>query len=56
MIEAPPEVYEYCDYFTFNTDREDLKYIDCVYMHLGYYGNAPEHLENIRKKIIPVFD
>jgi hypothetical protein len=53
--EVPYEILEYCDYFTYDADREDLRYIDCVYMHMGYYGNDPEHLKKMREQIIPVF-
>ena len=56
QVEVPQEILEFCDNFTYYAERDDLRYIDCVYMHMGEYGNDPEYLEEMRKKIIPVFD
>ena len=56
ISEVPPQILDFCDQFTYDAKREDLRYLDCVYMHLGYYGNDPEHLEELRQRIIPVFD
>jgi len=42
-IEVPYEIVQYCDMTTFYADREDLRYIDCVWMHMGYYG-VPKHV------------
>lgn len=42
-IEVPQEILQYCDSFTVDADREDLRYIDCVWMHMGYYG-TPKHV------------
>ena len=33
QVEVPHEVIEFCDYFTYDAKREDLRYIDCVYMN-----------------------
>jgi len=52
-IQVPQEIVQYCDEYTFNTPRDDLRYIDCVYMNMGYYGNDPEQLLN---NIMPVFE
>ncbi len=56
QVEVPHEVIEFCDYFTYDAKREDLRYIDCVYMNMGYYGNDPKHLEEMRKQINPIFE
>tara|TARA_R100001480_G_scaffold29548_1_gene40161 strand:- start:34 stop:228 length:195 start_codon:yes stop_codon:yes gene_type:complete len=55
-VEVPQEIIEYCDVFTYDADRDDLRYIDCIYMHMGDYGNDPEHLKKLREQIVPVFD
>jgi len=56
QIEVPYEIIEYCDYFTYDAKREDLRYMDCIYMNMGYYGNDPTHLKEMRKRIMPVFE
>ena len=60
ISEVPPAIVDFCDDFTYDAERDDLRYIDCVYMHLGYYGNDPKHLEYLRQRtrppVIPVFD
>ena len=42
-VEVPYDIVQYCDSFTVDADREDLRYIDCVWMHMGYYG-VPKHV------------
>ena len=56
QVEVPQEIVEYCDVFTYDADHDDLRYIDCVYMHMGDYGNNPEYLKKLREQIVPVFD
>jgi|TARA_B100001094_G_scaffold323217_1_gene373683 hypothetical protein len=55
-IEVPEEILYYCDDFTYDADRDDLRYIDCVYMHMGEYGNDPKMLEELRKAVRPIFE
>ena len=55
-VKVPQEIVEYCDVFTYYADHDDLRYIDCVYMHMGYYGNSIDHLYELRYKVIPVFN
>ena len=55
-IEVPEEILYYCDNFTYDADRDDLRYFDCVYMNMGYYGNDPKMLEELRKKTKPIFE
>jgi len=55
-IEVPEEILYYCDDFTYDADRDDLRYIDCVYMHMGEYGNDPKVLEELRKTVRPIFE
>ena len=58
--EVPQEILHYCDLYTVDADREDLRYIDCVYMNMGYYGNDPRLLKLTRQrlfnKVYPVFE
>ena len=60
MIEVEQEIVEYCDYFTVDATREDLRYIDCVYYNMGLYGNSPEQMKEMRRRygheIRPIFN
>jgi len=60
QVQVPQEILYYCDSFTVDADREDLRYLDCVYMNMGYYGNDPEQLKRMRNqyhyKVNPVFE
>jgi len=42
-VEVPQEIVVYCDDFTYDVDRSELRYIDCVWMHMGYY-DTPKHI------------
>ena len=59
-IEVPYDIVQYCDAFTVDADREDLRYVDCVWMNMGYYGNDPRLLKKMRErlfnKVYPVFE
>ena len=59
-VEVPYEILSYCDLTTIDSDREDLRYLDCVYMNMGYYGNDPRLLKQMRQrlfnKVYPVFE
>ena len=59
-IEVPYEILFYCDETVTHTDREDLRYQDCVYMHMGMYGNDRNQLKKLRERLYnrtaPVFD
>jgi len=48
---VPNEIIYYCDRYTVDTDREELRYLDCVYMNMGYYGNHPSHLKQMRERL-----
>jgi len=60
QIEVPSDIIKYCDMTTLNADREDLRYIDCVWMHMGYYGVSPEIMKAVREefnpKVKPIFE
>ena len=56
QVKVPYEILEYCDRFTYDVNRKDLRYIDCVYMNMGYYGNDLVKLQEMRKSIMPVFE
>ena len=53
-VTVPHEIVRYCDEFTYDTDRDDLRYMDCVYMHMGLYGNNLDNLRQIRMDHPPV--
>jgi len=55
QVQVPQEIVDFCDYFTYNAERDELKYLDCVYMNMGYYGNDPAQLEQMRQRILPIF-
>ena len=52
---VPQEIVRYCDDFTGYADHDDLRHIDCVYMHMGVYGGDPSILRQFRdmRKIHP---
>ena len=59
-VEVPQEILCWCDTMTFDADREDLRYLDCVYMHMGFYG-VPMHImkavrEEFAPPVKPIFD
>ena len=56
QVEVPYEILEYCDSFTLDAERNDLRYIDCVYMNMGEYGNDLEQLKEMRQRILPIFE
>jgi len=60
QVEVPQEILYYCDYYTLDSNREDLRYLDCVYMNMGYYGNDSKTLKKMRdeffSKPLPVFE
>ena len=56
QMDVPQEIISYCDKHTYDAPHDDLRYIDCVYMHMGEYGNDPEMLKNLRKGSFPLFD
>ncbi len=41
QVQVPQEIVDFCDHFTYNAEREDLRYLDCVYMNLGCFGGGP---------------
>jgi hypothetical protein len=55
QVQVPQEIVDFCDHFTYNAEREDLRYLDCVYMNMGYYGGDPVQLEQMRQRILPIF-
>jgi hypothetical protein len=62
QVQVPQDIVYYCDNTNNYVDREDLKYIDCVWMHMGYYGTPADIMERFRNKhfnrtdIYPVFE
>ena len=50
MVKVPYDIVRYCDDFTVDADREDLRYVDCVWMHLGYYGTPASIMKEVRKE------
>ena len=60
MIEVSQDIVEYCDYFTVDAKRTSLRYQDCVWMHLGFYGNNADEMKKFREshppQIRPIFE
>ena len=59
-VEVPQEILFYCDAFTVDATREELRYLDCVYMNMGLYGNSPQQMKEMRRRynynVRPIFD
>jgi len=55
QVQVPQEIVDFCDYFNYNAERENLRYLDCIYMNMGYYGGDPVQLEQMRQRILPIF-
>ncbi len=55
-VEVPKEIVRFCDLFVLDSIRNDLRYLDCIYMNMGDYGNKPEDLKEMRYRIMPVFE
>ena len=60
QVKVPQEIVYYCDKYTIDANRDDLRYFDCVLMHMGYYGTSVEIMKKYRKDlefpILPVFE
>jgi len=62
QVQVPQEIIHWCDVFTYDDKREDLRYMDCVYMNMGKYGNDIHELKRMREqlkkelKVLPVFE
>ena len=60
QVRVPYDIVQYCDSFTGNADREDLRYIDCVWMHMGYYGTPKHIMKAVREEYFskphPIFE
>ena len=52
QVEVPHDILWFCDHVTFDAERTDLRYIDCVYMQMGYYGNDLQELKKYRDEWI----
>lgn len=50
QVPVPPAIIRYCDEFTLGTNSNDLRFLDCVYMNMGLYGNDPDRLEEYRNE------
>ena len=50
QVHVPQEIVRYCDEFTLGTNSNDLRFLDCVYMNMGYYGNDVDILEEYRNE------
>jgi len=59
-VEVPRDIVEYCDAFTVDARRDDLRYIDCIWMHMGYYGTPASVMKEYRKQwnpaVMPLFE
>jgi len=56
-VKVPDEIVRYCD-DKVSLSRESLQYLDCIWYHMGYYGNSKKALKEIRNNysIRPIFD
>lgn len=52
-VEVPQEILYWCDTMTVDADRDDLRYIDCVYMHMGFYGVPMDVMKAYRDEFSP---
>ena len=59
MIEVPysqgsghvilaPDIVRYCDETTHDAERDDLRWLDCAWMHQGYYGTPKHIMQGVR--------
>lgn len=55
QVTVPEDILRYCDEFTIDAKREDIRYMDCVYMHMGAYGNDVNRLKQIRLNYPPLY-
>ena len=57
---VPSDIVDYCNAFSYNKSPQDLEYIDCVWMHMGYYGVPTHVMKAVRDEwkpdVIPVFE
>jgi len=58
---VPHDIMLYCNKTT-NSNPEDLEYIDCVWMHMGYYGVPKNIMKAVRDEhfnripVHPIFE
>ena len=50
---VPHDIMHYCNSFTINANPEDLEYIDCVWMHMGFYGVPIHVMKDVRDEFNP---
>lgn len=62
QVRVPYDIVQYCDDHVTVKDRTDLRYIDCVWMNMGYYGTPPHIMKAVRDEhfnrssIHPIFE
>jgi len=42
-VEVTPDILRYCDAVTFDAERDDIRYLDCLWENHGFYG-TPKHI------------
>ena len=61
LVKVPDEIIAWCDVMTVDAERDDLRYMDCIYMNMGEYGNEMHELKKMREqlrkelRVVPVF-
>ena len=61
-VRVPYDIVQYCEDYTLAEDRTDIRFVDCVWMHMGYYGTPPDIMKAIREEyfnappVRPVFE
>lgn len=47
-VELAPDIVRYCDETTHDAERDDLRWLDCAWMHQGYYGTPKHIMQGVR--------
>ena len=57
VVEVPTDIREFCTKYTVPTIGDQVvserwRYVDCVWKHMGYYGDDLDRLEKSRKRSV----
>lgn len=48
QVEVAPDIIRYCDAVTVDAERDEIRYLDCLWDQHGYYGTPPHIMRGIR--------
>ena len=48
QVEVAPDILRYCDAVTVDAERDDIRYLDCLWENHGYYGTPPHIMKAVR--------